>query len=138
MLNSAVTQNTGIAIDNFDLLEGGLTQVHSLVNFLFANDNHQDMPKQIFVNLLELASVRIDKSINKSKVINVTDKRGAPLKMTSKLKHAQSLLDAIRMSDEAAGISINHQGNLLWLVSDCLEEARSELGRLPIVPQQQC
>lgn len=136
MLNSAINQNIGITLDNFDLLEGALTQVHSLVNFLFINDNHQQMPKQMFLNLLTLASARIAKGIVNIRATTIGDQTNEQLTVTPHLKQAKSLIDALRISDGVANISLNQQNNLLWLVSDCLEEAKSELGRIPIIKQQ--
>lgn len=133
MLNSAITQNAGITIDNFDLLEGGLTQAHSLVNFLFINDNHHEMPKQMFLNLLALASTRIAKSIVNSQAIFSNGLPDEQPQITAQLEQVRLLLDALHISDEVANTSLNEQSNLLWLVSDCLEEAKSELGRIPII-----
>lgn len=133
MLNSAITQNTGITIDDFELLEGRLTQVHSLVNFLFMNDNHQQMPKQIFLNLLALASARVTKGLDNSRAIAICEQPDEPLKIIPHLNQAKSLLDAILISDGVTNTSLNDQGNLLWLVSDCLEEAKIELDCLPII-----
>ena len=59
MTTNNMKQDTGISADNFDYIDGVVSQVYSLITFIIANDNHKSMTEDTLRNLLGTASDRI-------------------------------------------------------------------------------
>lgn len=60
------------------------------------------MSKQIFLNLLALASARVTKGLGNSRVIAKCERPEQLLKIITHLNQAKSLLDALLISDGVA------------------------------------
>jgi len=130
MTTNNMKQDISISMDNFDYLDGIISQVYSLTTFIVANDNHKAMPRTTLANLLWTASERIGEALTDCVDMYFGELSGEQLKFEQLLIQAKSVLDALRNSDDLGGLLNEPLSNVIWLVDGLLEDAIKELGKI--------
>ena len=130
MTTNNMKQDISISMDNFDYLDGSVSQVYSLTTFIVANDNYKTMPRTTLANLIWTASDRIGGMLDDCVDMYFGELSGEQLKFEQILIQAKSVLDALRISDDFGGLLGDPLSNVIWLVDGLLEDAIKELGKM--------
>lgn len=131
--NRTVTTNNmkhdaSISMDNFDYIDGVVSQVYSLTTFIIANDNYKSMTETTLANLLWVASDRIEEVLADCVDMYFGEIPREQLKFEQLLIKAKTVLDALRNSDGFGGLTGEPLSNVIWLADGLLEDAVKELG----------
>jgi hypothetical protein len=131
--NRTVTTNNmkhdaSISMDNFDYIDGVVSQVYSLTTFIIANDNYKSMTETTLTNLLWVASDRIEEVLADCVDMYFGEIPREQLKFEQLLIKAKTVLDALRNSDGFGGLTGEPLSNVIWLADGLLEDAVKELG----------
>lgn len=130
MTTNNMKQDTGISADNFDYIDGVVSQVYSLITFIIANDNHKSMTEDTLRNLLWTASDRIGEVLANGVDMYNGEIPREQLKLEQLLIQAKTVLDALRNSEGFGGLLGDHLSNVIWLADGLLEDAIKELGKM--------
>ncbi|MGO2371832.1 MAG: hypothetical protein ACTH5C_05650 [Pseudoalteromonas prydzensis] len=130
MTTNNMKQDTGISADNFDYIDGVVSQVYSLITFIIANDNHKSMTEDTLRNLLGTASDRIGEVLANGVDMYNGEIPREQLKLEQLLIQAKTVLDALRNSEGFGGLLGDHLSNVIWLADGLLEDAIKELGKM--------
>ena len=130
MTTNNMKQDTGISADNFDYIDGVVSQVYSLITFIIANDNHKSMTEDTLRNLLGTASDRIGEVLANGVDMYNGEIPREQLKLEQLLIQAKTVLDALRNSEGFGGLLGDHLSNVIWVADGLLEDAIKELGKM--------
>ena len=130
MTTNNMKQDTGILADNFDYIDGVVSQVYSLITFIIANDNHKSMTEDTLRNLLGTASDRIGEVLANGVDMYNGEIPREQLKLEQLLIQAKTVLDALRNSEGFGWLLGDHLSNVIWLADGLLEDAIKELGKM--------
>ena len=130
MTTNNMKYDASISADNFDYLDGSVSQVHSLTVFITANDNYKTMTEATLANLLWTVSDRIGGVLTDSVDMYFGEIPREQLKFEQLLIQAKTVLDALRNSEGFGGLLGGHLSNVIWLVNGLLEDAIKELGKI--------
>ena len=130
MTTNNMKYDVSISADNFDYLDGAVSQVHSLTVFITANDGYKSMTEVTLANLLWTISDRIGGVLADSVDMYFGEIPREQLKFEQLLIQAKTVLDALRNSDGFGGLLGGHLSNVIWLVDGLLEDAIKELGKM--------
>jgi len=122
--------DASISMDNFDYIDGVVSQVHSLTTFIIANDSYKTMTDTTLTNLLWTASDRIGEVLADSVDMYFGEIPREQLKFEQLLIQAKTVLDALRNSESFGGLNGEPLSNVIWLVDGLLEDAIKELGKM--------
>jgi hypothetical protein len=120
--------DASISMDNFDYIDGVVSQVYSLTTFIIANDNYKSMTETTLTNLLWVASDRIEEVLADCVDMYFGEIPREQLKFEQLLIKAKTVLDALRNSDGFGGLTGEPLSNVIWLADGLLEDAVKELG----------
>jgi hypothetical protein len=120
--------DASISMDNFDYIDGVVSQVYSLTTFIIANDNYKSMTETTLANLLWVASDRIEEVLADCVDMYFGEIPREQLKFEQLLIKAKTVLDALRNSDGFGGLTGEPLSNVIWLADGLLEDAVKELG----------
>lgn len=137
MTTNNMKDDANISMDNFDYLDGAISQVRSLTVFIIANENYKAMTQATLVNLLWTASDRIGEVLAGSVDMCFGEVPREQLRFEQLLTQAKSVLDALRNSDGFGGLLGDHLSNVIWLADGLLEDALKELGKMPVRHDEQ-
>lgn len=130
MTTNNMKYDASISADNFDYLDGAVSQVRSLTVFIIANDNYKSMTETTLANLLWTVSDRIGGVLTDSVDMYFGETPREQLKFEQLLIQAKTVLDALRNSEGFGGLLGDHLSNVIWLVDGLLEDAIKELGKM--------
>lgn len=130
MTTNNMKYDTGISADNFDYIDGVVSQVYSLTTFIVANDNHKSMTEDTLRNLLWATSDRIGEVLANGVDMYNGEIPREQLKLEQLLIQAKAVLDALRNSEGFGGLLGDHLSNVIWLADGLLEDATKELGKM--------
>lgn len=130
MTTNNMKYDASISADNFDYLDGAVSQAHSLTVFITANDNYKSMTEATLANLLWTVSERIGGVLTDSVDMYFGEIPREQLRFEQLLIQAKTVLDALRNSEGFGGLIGDHLSNVIWLVDGLLEDAIKELGKI--------
>lgn len=130
MTTNNMKHDASISMDNFDYIDGVVSQVHSLTTFIIANDSYKTMTETTLTNLLWTASDRIGEVLTDSVDMYFGEIPREQLKFEQLLIQAKTVLDALRNSESFGGLNGEPLSNVIWLVDGLLEDAIKELGKM--------
>lgn len=128
MTTNNMKHDASISMDNFDYIDGVVSQVYSLTTFIIANDNYKSMTETTLTNLLWVASDRIEEVLADCVDMYFGEIPREQLKFEQLLIKAKTVLDALRNSDGFGGLTGEPLSNVIWLADGLLEDAVKELG----------
>ena len=127
METNSLKLDKGISLDNFNYIDGVVSQVKSLTTFIVGCDGHKSISKDVLSDLLGAVSGRIEALMNNSADMYLETTIAERLWFEQLLAQVKSICDALRLSDNFDGLAPDDLINIIWLVDSILENVMKEL-----------